>query len=181
VGRAAGLGTWNPTAVRFVATVGAEPTTLDVNGADGRYRVVIGDRVWQVDARLTPQGLCRLLIDGVPQVAGLTEENGATVVDVGGETYVVQVEEETRYLIRTRGGAGGGHAEQTMVAPLPGRITHVAVAPGDTVQPGDTLLVIEAMKMENEFKARAAGRVAEVRVQAGQAVNAGDVLLVIGR
>jgi biotin carboxyl carrier protein len=48
------------------------------------------------------------------------------------------------------------------------------------VQAGDTLVVIEAMKMENEFKAGVAGTVAEVRVAPGQAVNAGDVLIVIG-
>jgi biotin carboxyl carrier protein len=64
-------------------------------------------------------------------------------------------------------------------APLPGKITHVAVRPGDTVAAGDTLLVIEAMKMENELRAGAPGTVAEVRVRAGQTVNAGDVLLII--
>jgi biotin carboxyl carrier protein len=58
-------------------------------------------------------------------------------------------------------------------------VTHVAVSPGDRVQAGDTLVVIEAMKMENEFKAAGAGTVAEVRVAPGQVVNAGDVLLVM--
>ena len=67
-----------------------------------------------------------------------------------------------------------------MKAPLPGRITHVAVQAGDTVAPGQTLLVIEAMKMENELKASAPGTVREVRVAVSQAVNAGDVLVVIG-
>jgi urea carboxylase len=53
------------------------------------------------------------------------------------------------------------------------------VRPGEQVQAGDTLVVIEAMKMENEFKALAAGTVVEVRVQPGQAVNPGDTLVVI--
>jgi len=100
-------------------------------------------------------------------------------VDVGGESYEVRVEEWTRWTIRTRGGAGGGGHGQTLTAPLPGKIAHVAVRPGDRVQPGDTLVVIEAMKMENEFKAAAAGVVAEVLVQVGQAVNPGDTLVVV--
>ena len=56
---------------------------------------------------------------------------------------------------------------------------YIAVRPGEQVQAGDTLIVIEAMKMENEFKASAAGTVVEVRVQPGQAVNPGDTLVVI--
>jgi len=62
---------------------------------------------------------------------------------------------------------------------MPGRITMVRVSTGDRVAPGDTLVVVEAMKMENELKASVAGVVGEVRVQAGQPVNAGDVLLVV--
>jgi len=101
------------------------------------------------------------------------------MVDVGGEAYEILVEEQTRWIIRTRGGTAGGGQGQTLTAPLPGKITHVAVRPGDQVRAGDTLVVIEAMKMENEFKASVAGTVAEVRVQPGQAVNPGDVLVVV--
>jgi biotin carboxyl carrier protein len=136
--------------------------------------------VWEVDGRLAPSGLCSLLVGGASYTADLAVRDGITVVDVGGETYAIQIEEHTRYLIRTREGAGAGTGTRTLTAPLPGRVTHVAVRPGATVQAGDTLVVIEAMKMENEFKASATGTVVEVRVEAGQAVNAGDVLLVLG-
>ena len=91
---------------------------------------------------------------------------------------VIRVEEHTRYIIRTKG-ASGGQSVRTLVAPLPGRIVKVAVKPGDRVEKGATLLVIEAMKMENEFKAGVSGTIAEVRVEPGQAVNGGDVLIVI--
>ncbi len=165
--------------MKFVATVGDRTETVEITGTAGAYRVMIGDQVWEVDGRLTPQGLCSLLIGGVSYTADVTVEDGVTIVDVGGETYALQVEEHTRYLIRTHGGAGAGRGVRTLTAPLPGRVTHVAVRTGDAVQPGDTLLVIEAMKMENEFRAVAAGTVAEVRVQPGQAVNAGDVLVVL--
>jgi biotin carboxyl carrier protein len=165
--------------MRFVATIEGRAQPVEVTGTDGRYRLTIGDEVWDVDARLTAQGFCSLLIGGASYVADVSDREGACVVEVAGETYVVDVEEETRHIIRTRGGAGAGSAGQVLKAPMPGRITHVAVSPGDRVNRGDTLLVIEAMKMQNEFKAGAAGVVAEVRMEAGQAVNAGDVLVVI--
>ena len=135
--------------------------------------------MWEVDARLSEDGVVSLLVGGVSHVATVVDREGTSVVQVGGETYEVLVEEQTRWIIRTHGGAAGAGHGQTLTAPLPGKITHVAVRPGDAVQAGDTLVVIEAMKMENEFKAVAAGTVAEVRVQPGQAVNPGDVLVVL--
>lgn len=62
---------------------------------------------------------------------------------------------------------------------MPGRVVKVLVKPGERVAARQGLVVVEAMKMENELKAAAPGTVREVRVSAGQAVNAGDVLVVI--
>jgi biotin carboxyl carrier protein len=166
--------------MKYVATVNDQSHVVDVTGTDGRYRITIGDSQWDVDARLTAQGIYSLLIDGVSHVADVVDREGACVVDVGGELYEITVEEQTRHIIRTRGGAAGAARSRTLTAPLPGKISRVAVRPGDAVQAGDTLVVIEAMKMENEFKAGAPGTVAEVRVAPGQAVNAGDVLVVMG-
>lgn len=166
-------------ALKYVATLAGQPAVVEITGGDGRYRLTIEDEVWEVDARLTAQGIYSLLVGGVSYVADVVDRDGTCVVDVGGETYEILVEEQTRWIIRTRGGAAGGAHGQTLTAPLPGKITHVAVGPGDRVQAGDTLVVIEAMKMENEFRASAAGTVAEVRVQPGQAVNPGDVLVVV--
>jgi biotin carboxyl carrier protein len=63
---------------------------------------------------------------------------------------------------------------------MPGHILTVLVAVGDTVEVGDTLLVMEAMKMENEIKAHLAGTVSELKVSKGQDVGVGEVLAVIG-
>ena len=165
--------------MKLVATVGSRSHVVEVIEHDGRYRVTVDDRQWDVDGRLTAQGIYSLLIDGVSHVADVDDHEGACVVEIGGETYTIRVEEQTRYIIRTRGGASGGTGAQTIKAPLPGKVTHVPVSVGDAVAPGQSLVVIEAMKMENELKAAAPGTVREVRVSAGQAVNAGDVLVVI--
>ena len=166
--------------MKYVATIGGEAREVDVAGGDGRYRVRIGDAEWEVDARSTVTGIHSLLIGGVSHVADVVDRDGVCVVEVGGERYEIRVEERTRHIIRTRGGAGTDAGSRTLTAPLPGKISRVAVRPGDTVNAGDILLVIEAMKMENEFRAGAAGTVVEVLVTAGAAVNAGDVLIVLG-
>jgi biotin carboxyl carrier protein len=166
--------------LRYIVTVGDRVEPVEVTREAGRYRVVLGGEVWDVDARAPAPGIRSLLIAGVSYVADVAERDGGWGVGVAGESYLIQVEEATRHAIRTRGGAAGAGGAQTLTAPLPGRISHVAVRPGDRVAPGDALVVIEAMKMENEFKAGATGTVREVRVVEGQAVNAGDVLVVIG-
>jgi biotin carboxyl carrier protein len=165
--------------MRFVATLGRARETVEVTGADGRYRVVIGDRVWQVDARLGAQGIGSLLIDGASYAVAIATAEGTSIVEVSGERYAIDVDEEARHLVRTRSGAASSGGATTVRAPMPGRITHVPVSAGDLVNPGDTLVVVEAMKMENELRASAAGTIREVRVQAGQPVNAGDVLVVL--
>lgn len=73
-------------------------------------------------------------------------------------------------------GAGGG----AVCAPMPGTILDVKVKVGDAVKPGDVLLILEAMKMENELASDKAGTVKEVKVTKGQAVSGGDALVVIG-
>jgi len=62
---------------------------------------------------------------------------------------------------------------------MPGRVVLVEVTVGQSVRPGDGLVILEAMKMENEFKAAVSGTVKEIRAQNGQTVNPGDVLVVI--
>ena len=74
---------------------------------------------------------------------------------------------------------GTSLAAGALVAPLPGTVVKVAVAAGDPVAAGDTLVTIEAMKMEHEVRAAAAGTVAEVHVAAGQQVEAGRLLVVV--
>jgi biotin carboxyl carrier protein len=81
-----------------------------------------------------------------------------------------------------RGSADGGAAadgEQTITAPMPGRVVRVLVAPGDQVQARQPVAVVEAMKMENELRARAAGTITEVRVTEGSSVEAGAILVVL--
>jgi acetyl-CoA/propionyl-CoA carboxylase, biotin carboxylase, biotin carboxyl carrier protein len=85
-----------------------------------------------------------------------------------------------RRVARPRSGAtGGGRGDGTVSAPMQGTIVKVMVSAGDTVEPGQALLVLEAMKMENHINTERGGTVKEVRVSAGDNVGTGDVLVVI--
>lgn len=165
--------------MRLAVTLDDRTQTVEVAEADGRFRVTIGEEVWEVDARIAAPGIHSLLIGGASYLADVREEEGWFVVDVDGESYRVRVEEETRHIVRTRSTAAARQGGYVLTAPMPGKIVRVEVAVGQPVEPGDGLVVIEAMKMENELRATTAGTVQEVRVQAGQTVNAGDVLIVV--
>jgi biotin carboxyl carrier protein len=130
-----------------------------------------------VDARLPGTGTGSLLLDGVSYVVDLTEDRGATHVVVDGEAFQVHVEEPGRR--RADGAKGSDGNGQRLVAPMPGKVVAVLVAVGQRVDPGAGLVVLEAMKMENEFRATAAGVITEVHVVPGQAVDTGDLLVVV--
>ena len=164
--------------MKFEAQTGDETVPIEVTGTGGRFALTIGGEAVRVDACQTGQGIWSVLLDGVSHVVDVTEQDGRYLVDVGGERYAIRVEEESRYIIRTRGGQGRERG-QVVKAPMPGKVTVIEVAVGQPVAAGDGLIVLEAMKMENELKAQTAGTVAEIRVAVGQAVNPGDVLVVI--
>jgi len=164
--------------MRLAVTRDGETFPVEVVEAEGRYRVRLGEEWLEVDARLPAAGPASLLIGGQAYLVDLADENGDVVVTVGAETCRLQVEEAGRRFGRRRGGVAG--AGQRLVAPMPGRVVAVHVRPGDRVEADAPLVVLEAMKMENEFRATASGVVTEVAVAAGQAVNAGDLLVVVG-
>ena len=164
--------------MKFEAEVEGRVIPVEVTGEAGRYRVTVAGESLEVDARRVGESGWSLLLGTASHWADLSEEDGVTVVSVDGEVHRIRVEEETRYLIRTRGGTAAASG-QVLKAPMPGRVVLIEVSVGQRVSRGDGLVILEAMKMENEFRASGEGTVKEIRVQPGQAVNPGDVLIVI--
>ena len=97
------------------------------------------------------------------------------IVTVNGVAYNVTVEEGTGAPVAAAAPAGAAGAV-SVNAPMPGNILDVKVKPGDSVKAGDTLLILEAMKMENEISAPQDGTIASVNVRKGDVVNSGDLL-----
>jgi biotin carboxyl carrier protein len=105
--------------------------------------------------------------------------NGERVVHVNGRVVPVSIVDPRARLTRKAGAAPAGTGRRTIVSPMPGRIVKVMVKPGDVVAAHQGLVVVEAMKMENELRAPQAGRVTEVKVTAGMSVEANAVLVTL--
>jgi len=155
----------------------APPVHVDVEELpSGALQVKIDGRPVDVDV-VALEGALSCRVDG--QVVDLTTEGvppelGA--IASGHRTYVRVESERLRAAAAARKGGGGG-SEKLVRSPMPGRVVKVMVAVGDEVEPGAPLLVVEAMKMENEIKAKAKGTIAEVHVAAGGNVEANEKLV----
>lgn len=118
-----------------------------------------------------------VLLDGRSLEARVERGDDAWIVHLRGRRFVVEVSDPRRL---SRGsGAPRREGRQTVASPMPGKVVRLLVAAGDTVEAGQGLLVVEAMKMQNEMKAPKSGRVVTLSAREGATVSAGDVLAVI--
>ena len=106
-------------------------------------------------------------------------------ISVNGTSYEVEVEEVKAAVAAAPAAApkaaqAAGAGEHSVDAPMPGKIVSVSVSEGQQVNAGDVLLILEAMKMQNEITADAAGTVKAINVNAGQSVKNGDSLVILG-
>jgi biotin carboxyl carrier protein len=111
-----------------------------------------------------------------------TERNGYRVMisSQGYEGYEVRVLDERTYRAsQVSGASAGGAGDSAIKAPIPGLVVKVLVAEGDEVTAGQTLVILEAMKMENELRAPRPGVVATIKAKPGNSVNQGDVLVTL--
>ena len=97
------------------------------------------------------------------------------IVHIAGHRYAV----EARNPRSAKAGTGATGGRRNLTAPMPGKVVRVLVKAGDEVKAGQGIVVVEAMKMQNEMKASHAGRVVEVRVHDGDTVGAGDILVAL--
>jgi biotin carboxyl carrier protein len=106
--------------------------------------------------------------------------DGEVRMAIEGQEYAVQVVDEARARLASVAGArGGSHARLELKSPMPGLLVKVVCQVGDEIGPGQPLVVLQAMKMENELSLPRAGKVTAVKVEAGQTVEQGQVLVVL--
>lgn len=165
--------------MKYVVTRGSESTTVDIEERDARIHALVGETALEIDMTPVGEHAFSLIIDGRSHTAMLLERNDTYRVMIDGTTYEFRVEDADLARLRGEVKQKAHHGAGMIRAPMPGRVIAVEVEPGDAVTAGQGVVVIEAMKMENELRSHMDARVKEVLVKAGDAVNKNDVLVVL--
>ena len=146
-------------------------------GPDCRFR--LGDAAEREASVEVPQaGMYSILLDGRSYDARVEERpGGELVVVIDGYRFEIEISDPRRW--SRKSGSGGGQGVQSISTPMPGKVVRVLISPGDAVEAGQGLVVVEAMKMQNELKASRAGKVLTVAAKEGATVAAFEVLATI--
>jgi biotin carboxyl carrier protein len=159
-----------------------------VDGKTHRLELIRGHTTWlckvdgeeiEVDAALTARDVLSVLVGGKAyEVKRERSLQGDLHLVIGSARYAVDVQDPRS--LRTRRAAGSADAgPQRLTAPMPGKIVRILVAAGDVVKAGQGIIVMEAMKMQNEMKSPKDGKVQKILTSEGSTVNPGDTLAVI--
>ena len=150
---------------------------LELSRAEGLWSCRLDGREVEVDAILArPDVLSLRIANKAYEVKG-ERVAGEMHLWVGSARFAVEVRDPRS--LRGRVGAVDDHGPKNLTAPMPGRIVRVLVKQGDNVEAGAGVLVMEAMKMQNEIKSPKKGTIQKILVSEGAAVNSGDVLAIV--
>jgi biotin carboxyl carrier protein len=160
---------------------------LTINGAEDRIDILapapacrfqMGDSAERAAHVETPEpGVYSVLMDGRSYDAYVEETPAGLVVSIDGFRFEIEARDPRRWSRKSAG--RGGEGIQTIASSMPGKVVRVLVSPGDSVEAGQGIAVVEAMKMQNEMKASRAGKVLSVPAKEGATVAAGEVLATI--
>jgi biotin carboxyl carrier protein len=158
-------------------TIDGKNYRLDLNRADDRWSCHLEGREVEVDAVLARPDVLSLRIGNQAYEVKCERVAGDTHLWVGSARFAVEVRDPRSLRGRVR--AVDDHGPRKLTAPMPGKIVRVLVNQGDQVDAGAGVLVVEAMKMQNEIKSPKRGTIQKILVGEGAAVNAGDVLAIV--
>jgi biotin carboxyl carrier protein len=151
---------------------------LELARSDAGWKCRLDGREIQMDAVLARRDVISVIIDG--KAYEVKRERTATDMHiwVGSARYSAEVR-DPRSLRSHRNGAGSEAGPRKLIAPMPGRVVRVLIPEKGEVEAGQGILVVEAMKMQNEIKSPKKGIVQKLVANAGANVNAGDVLAIV--
>jgi biotin carboxyl carrier protein len=165
--------------MRYQAIVDGADHELEIEElSSGAYRVKLGDKTFDVDLRKTHgSSLLALVGNRTFDFSISADGDDLLMISRRGVNRVTLVDQTRRRLKAAGERVITGRVE--LKAMMPGRVVNLLVKPGDEVAADQGIVVVEAMKMENELKTPKAGKVLEIKVSVGQAVEKGEILAVI--
>ena len=154
-----------------------EKRRVILEGKPPAMKATVGEREHDVDWVVVPGGVISMIVDGRCRTARVARRDGGLVVWVGGRRFELDVGSADD---ETVGAAGaGGAVSGAIKAPMPGSVVKVLVAEGDEVEAGQSLVIVEAMKMENDVRSPIDGVVKTVNVAAGDSVGTTEAMIEI--
>lgn len=164
----------------FIAKLGEQSYSVEIEEiGKSLYRVAVDGNEFLVDGKKTGRTNYSLIVDNRSFEIEVDNAEDEYRVLVDGRNYHVSLVDERRVRV------GGGQSEfqlqgrQKVSVPMPGKVIAVLVSEGDSVERGQGLVIVEAMKMENEVRSPIAGEVKEIKVKPGDAVDGGAVLVIV--
>ncbi|HWO00266.1 MAG TPA: acetyl-CoA carboxylase biotin carboxyl carrier protein subunit [Blastocatellia bacterium] len=162
--------------MRYEADIDGHQINLELERRNGRIVAVIGQRSYDLEVS-TPQPGVYLMFQGdeVHEAHVWSADANSLRVTLRGRLFTASIIDRKQ----RRTSEHRPEGQQQLTAPMPGKVVRILLKPGDEVAAGQGIIVVEAMKMQNEIKSPKAGRILEVRVAEGETVNNNQVLAVV--
>ena len=164
--------------MNFDVVIDNKEYSVDIERKEKSFLIIIDGEKFEVDATLFKKELYSVISGNKSHLVNLKSDGNKFTVDVNSESFEIEVLDEAakRMAQKTKSQVEG---KQVIKTPMWGKIVKILVKEGDEVEPGMGMIIVEAMKMENELKSSGKGVVKEIVVAEGATVNAGDKLIVV--
>ena len=164
--------------MKYTAILNQQERDLEITRLDThRYRVMVDGEPHEVDARLCAPDLLSVLIDNTSYDISFSYTDPDVLLNFRNRHFNIEVLDERRMRMRRVQSDLDISGPEVIKTSMPGKVVKVLVEEGQTIEPGAGVIIIEAMKMENEIRCRNGGVVKGIHVSAGQAIE-GDVALI---
>lgn len=165
--------------MKFVALIGDRHVNVEIENKNGDYSLTIGEKTFTVNAIRPEPQFFSLLVEGQSYEVALSKRDDLFEAFFYNGTVQFQLIEARKFRASELTKKSGPGGPLKVHAPMPGKIVRIAVTENSQVQEGDALLIMEAMKMQNELKAPRHGKVLQILVSEGAPVSSQQVLIVM--
>ena len=162
--------------MKLEVVIAGKTRTVELIREDGRWQVSLDGQPRKADAVEIAPNIFSILLDGQShEIRVAPQTDGRLTLQSGDHEFTAEVNDPRAWKGR-RHGQIEAQGRQQIIAPMPGKVVRLLVKAGDKVEAGQGILVVEAMKMQNEVRSPKTGTVERLQAQEGQPVNAGQVL-----